>query len=84
MTIHHKADEFVNGEIYTNTIEGFWGQLKRMIIGVYHFTSAKYLQRYIDEAAFRYNTASFGEGERFTEMFGKSIGRGLIMIKLVA
>jgi|GEM_PF-6917236 len=41
----------------------------------FNFTSAQYLQRYIDEAAFRYNTASFGEGERFTEVFSKSIGQ---------
>jgi hypothetical protein len=47
---------FVNDDVYTNTIEGFWGQLKRMIMGVYHFVSAKYMQRYIDEAVFRYNT----------------------------
>lgn len=74
-TIHHKSDEFVNGDVYTNTIEGFWGQLKRMILGVYHFTSAKYLQRYVDEAAFRYNTAFYDEGARFAMMIDKAMGK---------
>ena len=39
----------------TNTIEGFWGQLKRSIRGTYHFVSEKHLQSYVDEFAFRYN-----------------------------
>ena len=67
--------EFVTGEKnHANTIEGFWGQLKRMIMGVYHFVSAKYLQRYVDEAVFRYNTRVLEEGERFQLMFSRSLG----------
>jgi len=34
---------------------GFWGLLKHGISGVYHAVSAKYLQNYINEYAFRYN-----------------------------
>ena len=73
--VRHNVKEFVNGDIYTNTIEGFWGQLKRMIIGVYHFTSAKYLQRYVDEAVFRYNTCRCSEGERFSLMMRRSAAK---------
>jgi len=50
---HQKA--YVNGDIHTNTIEGFWGILKRGIIGQFHRVSKKYLQKYIDEFAFKYN-----------------------------
>jgi transposase-like protein len=71
--VSHKEKEFVNDDVYTNTIEGFWGQLKRMIMGVYHFVSAKYMQRYIDEAVFRYNTCYKKEGERFQRMFSNAI-----------
>ena len=71
--VSHKDKEFVNEDVYTNTIEGFWGQLKRMIMGVYHFVSAKYMQRYVDEAVFRYNTCYKKEGERFIRMFSKAI-----------
>ena len=72
--VHHNAKEFVVGDAHTNSIEGFWGQLKRSIFGIYHFVSAKYLQRYVDEAVFRYNTRKMSEGERFAMMFNRSIG----------
>lgn len=72
--VHHGVREFVVGDSHTNTIEGFWAQLKRMIMGIYHFVSAKYLQRYVDESVFRYNTRKGTEGKRFELMFAKSIG----------
>ncbi|MEX2013666.1 MAG: IS1595 family transposase [Parcubacteria group bacterium] len=53
--VKHKNYQWRKGEAYTNTIEGFWGQLKRSIRGTYHFVSAKHLQAYVDEFAFRYN-----------------------------
>lgn len=71
--VHHNAKEFVVGDVYTNSIEGFWGQLKRSIFGIYHFVSAKYLQRYVDESVFRYNTREDKESVRFKEMFGRSL-----------
>jgi len=73
--VHHGAKEFVVGDSYTNTIEGFWGQLKRSIFGIYHFVSAKYLQRYVDESVFRYNTRKWDESERFRHMFKRAIGK---------
>ena len=53
--VNHSAKVYVRGGVHTNTIEGFFGLLKRGISGVYHSVSAKYLQRYLDEYAFRYN-----------------------------
>lgn len=53
--INHSAKIYVEGDVHTNTIEGFFSLLKRGISGVYHSVSAKYLQRYLDEYAFRYN-----------------------------
>ena len=64
----------MDSDNYTNTIEGFWAQLKRMIFGIYHSVSSKYLQRYVDEAVFRYNTRKQSESDRFKYMFLKSIG----------
>ncbi len=54
-TVNHRALEYVNGIAHTNTIEGFWGQLKRSIDGTYHSVSPKYLQTYLNEFSFRYN-----------------------------
>lgn len=56
--VKHGEDECVNGRIYTNTIEGFWSILKRGIVGIYHFTSCKHIQRYVDEFLFRSTPAS--------------------------
>lgn len=53
--ILHSSGTYVVGDIYTNTIEGFWSLVKRGISGVYHSVSTKYLQHYINEYAFRYN-----------------------------
>lgn len=53
--VNHGARQWVNGLAYTNTIEGFWSQLKRSIDGTYHAVSPKYLQQYVNEFAWRYN-----------------------------
>jgi len=66
--VHHKEREFVNGNVYTNTIEGFWGFLKRGIFGIYHYTSKKHLQRYVDEFVYRYNTRKFDDNVRFNSL----------------
>jgi len=54
-TVNHSKLEYVRGTAHTNTIEGFWSQLKRSIDGTYHAVSPKYLQSYVDEFVFRYN-----------------------------
>lgn len=54
-TVNHSLGEYSRGSITTNTIEGFWGQLKRSIHGTYHSVSQKHLQLYVDEFAFRYS-----------------------------
>jgi len=54
-SVNHSISEYVRGVAHTNTIEGFWGQLKRSIDGTYHAVSPKHLQHYVDEFSFRYN-----------------------------
>jgi len=58
--INHSQKIYVQGDVHTNTIEGFWSLVKRGIGGVYHSVSAKYLQGYLDEYAFRYNRRRSG------------------------
>ena len=53
-SVNH-SKQYVNGEVHTNGIEGFWALLKRGIVGQYHKVSARHLPRYIDEFCFRYN-----------------------------
>lgn len=57
--VNHGDGEYVNGRIHTNTIEGFWSQVKRSIDGTYHHVSRQHLQNYVNEFSFRYNNRFF-------------------------
>ena len=72
--VAHGAEEYANGDVFTNSIEGFWSHFRRMIVGCYHDVSDEHLQQYIVEAVYRWNTRKTSESERFTDMFAKSIG----------
>jgi transposase-like protein len=54
-TIAHKDDEWVRGDVHTNTVEGVWSLFKRSLIGSYHQVSVKHLPAYLDELEFRFN-----------------------------
>ena len=66
-TVNHSKLEYVRGTAHTNTIEGFWSQLKRSLDGTYHAVSPKYLQFYIDEFVFRYNYRGVAVGPLLLE-----------------
>ena len=53
--INHSANVYVDGDVHTNTIEGFWSLLKNGIRGAHRAVSADYLQDYVNEYTFRYN-----------------------------
>jgi transposase-like protein len=53
--INHSAGIYVRGDVHTNTIEGFFGNLKTGMRGAYKQVSQKWLQSYLDEYAWRYN-----------------------------
>ena len=54
-TVNHSISEYVRGDAYTNTVEGYFSILKRGIYGVYHHVSQGHLKRYLGEFDFRYN-----------------------------
>jgi transposase-like protein len=60
----HKYAEYVRGEAYTNTVEGYFSILKRGLNGVYQHVSEEHLKRYIAEFDFRYNTRAMNDHER--------------------
>jgi transposase len=53
--IRHSENVYVSGDVHTQTIEGFFSNLKRGISGNYHSVSSKWLQGYLNEYAWRYN-----------------------------
>lgn len=63
--VEHDKDEYVRGNWHTNTLEGFWGILKRGIYGIYHSVSVKHLHRYCNEFGYRYNNREQKGIERF-------------------
>jgi transposase-like protein len=63
--INHSAGSYVEGDIYTNTIEGFFGNLKTGMRGTYKKVSKKWLQSYLDEYAWRYNQRFRGHRSMF-------------------
>ena len=55
-TVNHAANEYVRGEVHTNTVEGFYSIFKRGMKGVYQHCAEKHLHRYAAEFDFRYNS----------------------------
>src|SRR4029079_5542731 len=53
--IRHEDRIYVSGDVHTQTVEGFFGNLKNGIRGTYHSVSSKWLQSYLNEYAWRYN-----------------------------
>src|SRR5205085_5979526 len=53
--VDHSAKEYVRGDVHTNTIEGFWANVKRGIKGTYVHVSKKHLQTYLREFEYRHN-----------------------------
>lgn len=63
--VAHKKKIYVDGEVTTNKLEGAWTQLKRML-ATYHHVSPRYLQLYVNEFVYRYNTLRMQDNHRFT------------------
>lgn len=74
-TVHHGKEIYVIGAAHTNTIEGFWNLLKKQINGIHHSVSPKHLQRYCNEAAYRYNRKKTLQDSRFSNVLLNSEGR---------
>lgn len=53
--VNHSADEWVRGDVHTNTVESAWSLFDRAVIGSYHKVSKKHLPAYLQEFEFRFN-----------------------------
>lgn len=72
-TIKHSASkgksvQYVDEDIYTNTIENVWNQFKKVENGIYVQYSWKYTDRYLDEFVFRWNYRGISTGEKFNKI----------------
>ena len=53
--IRHSIGQYVDGIIYTQSVESAFSLLKRGIIGSFHRISIKHLQKYLNEFSYRFN-----------------------------
>ena len=72
--INH-AEEYVRGNVHTNSIENFWSLLKRGIKGTYVSVEPFHLFRYLDEQSFRFNTRKDNDQGRFMSALSAISGK---------
>lgn len=75
VVVDHAQDVYVVDGLHTNSIEGYWSQLKRGIYGIYHQVSPERLHRYCNEFSFRYNTRKSTDVDRFNSILQLCSGR---------
>ena len=73
VVINH-SNRYVDGDIHTNTIEGFWALLKRGMFGQFHSVTPKHLQRYVDEFCYRYNLRKIDSDVAFHQTIDRALG----------
>jgi transposase-like protein len=76
--VSHEYDEYIRGDVHTNTIEGFFSIFKRGMKGVYQHCSGEYLKRYLAEFDFRYNSRDITDAERTTLALRMARGKRLV------
>jgi len=79
-TVNHAAKEYVRGDAYTNTIEGYFSILKRGVYGIYQHVSEAHLHRYLAEFDFRYSyrfRTGFDDRTRMDKALAGVVGKRL-------
>jgi transposase-like protein len=81
--VTHKKREYSRHEngrhITTNTVEGFFGLVRRGVFGTYHHWGRGYLQQYLNEFDFRYNHRKVNDSERTMLMLKATEGKRLTL-----
>jgi transposase-like protein len=55
-TLNHSKEEFSLGRgIHSNSIEGLWGNQKKILYGIHHGVSKKHLFKYVSEYLLKFN-----------------------------
>lgn len=81
-TVNH-ANEYVRGNVHTNSLENFWSLLKRNLRGTYVAVEPFHLDRYLAEQCFRFNTSkTLDDGERFRKALSQIAGKRLTLAEV--
>ena len=76
--VDHSMGEYVRGDVTTNTVEGFFGLLKRGVNGTFHHVSREHLHRYLSEFDFRYNRRKINDQQRTVQAIAGFEGKRLM------
>lgn len=70
--------------MHTNSIEGFFGMVRRGLDGIYHSVSHNHLHRYLSEFEFRHNYRKLTDGERTRQAIRSANHKRLLYKQQVA
>lgn len=81
-TVNH-MNEYVRGQVHTQAIENFWSLLKRGLNGTYVAVEPYHMDRYLDEAMFRFNhRINHTDSSRFVQALSQVVNRRLTYAEL--
>src|SRR5258708_32483313 len=83
-TVNHNVGEYGRGNVYTNTVEGYFSLLKRGIVGTFHHVSRQHLPLYLADFDHRYNHRTTTDGQRALAGLRGMEGKRLTYRPLVA
>lgn len=64
----HAQKQFASYGYTSNDIELFWHHFRMMLRGIYQKVSDRYIQRYLDEAVYRWNTRKQPQSQRLQQL----------------
>ena len=82
--VAHSAEEFVRGDVHTNTIESLWSMFKRGYVGTCHHMSEAHLHRYVNEFTARHNVREMGTETQMETVAADMAGKRLRYADLIA
>lgn len=71
----HSKKEYARGDVHINTVESFFGHVKRSINGTFKTVSGEQLQAYLDSFVFHYNNRH-SDTDRFVVLIGAVLRGG--------
>jgi ISXO2-like transposase domain len=80
-SVNHSADEYYKDGVGVQSAESFFALLKRAIYGNFHSVSEAHLQRYVTEAAFKFNNREalgIDDFQRAAVMLKGAVGKRLM------
>jgi transposase-like protein len=85
-TVNH-VEEYVRGQVHTNSIENFWSLLRRSLRGTYVAVEPFHLDQYVGEQVFRFNNRAtrdnpLTDADRFVLAVSQVSGKRLTYAEL--